>query len=96
MAKIGIFGGSFDPPHLGHILALQEFQQKLSLDRVLVIPANNPPHKQLAFCGASAEQRLHMTRLAVQDLPYAEVSDLELRRDGKSYTSDTVEELRRL
>lgn len=96
MAKIGIFGGSFDPPHLGHILALQEFQQKLSLDRVLVIPANNPPHKQLAFCGASAEQRLHMTRLAVQDLPYAEVSDLELRREGKSYTADTVEELRKL
>lgn len=96
MAKIGIFGGSFDPPHLGHILALQEFQQKLSLDRVLVIPANNPPHKQLAYCGASAEQRLHMTRLAVQDLSYVEVSDLELRREGKSYTADTVEELRQL
>ena len=52
MAKIGIFGGSFDPPHLGHILALEEFQRKLSLDRVIVIPAGEPPHKQLASGGA--------------------------------------------
>lgn len=94
MAKIGIFGGSFDPPHLGHILALEEFQRKLSLDRVIVIPAGEPPHKQLASCGASAEQRLQMTKLAVQHLPYAEVSDLEQRREGKSYTAQTVEELR--
>lgn len=96
MAKIGIFGGSFDPPHLGHILALQEFRSKLSLDRVIVIPSKDPPHKKLSFGGASAEHRFRMTQLAVQHLPYAEVSDLELRREGKSYTADTVEELRRL
>lgn len=94
MAKIGIFGGSFDPPHLGHILALEEFQRKLSLDRVIVIPAGEPPHKQLASGGASSEHRLQMTRLAVSHLPYAEVSDFELRREGKSYTALTVEALR--
>lgn len=94
MAKIGIYGGSFDPPHLGHILALKEFQRKLSLDRVIVIPAKDPPHKLLTEGAASAEDRLAMTRLAVQDIPFAEVSDLELCREGKSYTAHTLQQLR--
>lgn len=94
MAKIGIFGGSFDPPHLGHILALEEFQKKLELDLVLVIPTGEPPHKMLTVGSASSEQRLAMTRLAVKHLPFAQVSDLELLRSGASYTSDTLLQLR--
>lgn len=96
MARIGIFGGSFNPPHLGHILAVREFHNKLDLDRVLLVPAAVPPHKQLSDGSADAQQRLEMIRLAAEDLPYAQVLDLELRREGKSYTADTVEELRAL
>lgn len=95
MARIGIFGGSFNPPHLGHILAVREFREKLSLDRILLIPAASPPHKTLTANSAAPSHRLEMTRLAAADLPYCEVSDIELRRDGPSYTADTVEELRR-
>lgn len=94
MARIGIFGGSFNPPHLGHILAVREFQKKLSLDRVLLIPAATPPHKTLTANSPDANHRLRMTRLAAADLPYAEVSDVELRREGASYTADTLDELR--
>ncbi len=94
MAKIGIFGGSFNPPHLGHILAVQEFRKKLSLDRVLLIPAAVPPHKRLTGNSPHASCRLEMTRLSVQELPYAQVCDLELKRSGASYTADTLMELR--
>lgn len=94
MARIGIFGGSFNPPHLGHILAVREFREKLSLDRVLLIPAASPPHKTLTANSPAAEHRLEMTRLAAAELPYAEVSDIELRREGASYTADTIEALR--
>lgn len=95
MARIGIFGGSFDPPHLGHMLAVREFQKKLALDTVLLIPAGLPPHKTLPRNAASAQQRLEMCRLAAAQLPFVEVSDLELRREGMSYTADTVELLHR-
>lgn len=95
MAKIGIFGGSFNPPHRGHILAVEEFRRKLSLDRVLLIPAAIPPHKSLSSNSPSGAHRLEMTRLAVKHLPWAEVSDIELRREGPSYTADTVEQLRK-
>ena len=94
MARIGIFGGSFNPPHLGHILAVREFREKLALDRVLLIPAATPPHKTLTANSPDASHRLEMTRLAAADLPYAEVSDIELRREGASYTADTLDELR--
>lgn len=94
MARIGIFGGSFNPPHLGHILAVREFREKLSLDRVLLIPAATPPHKKLTANSPDASHRLAMTKLASADLPYAEVSDIELRREGASYTADTLDELR--
>ena len=96
MARIGIFGGSFNPPHLGHILAVREFQEKLSLDRVLLIPAATPPHKTLTANSPAARHRLEMTKLAAAELPYAQVSDIELRRSGASYTADTIDELRRI
>lgn len=94
MARIGIFGGSFNPPHLGHVLAAEEFREKLGLDRLLLVPAAVPPHKALSANAPSAEARLEMTRLAVRELPYAAVSDLELRRAGPSYTVDTLAALR--
>ena len=96
MARIGIFGGSFNPPHLGHILAVREFREKLTLDRVLLIPAATPPHKTLTANSPAADHRLEMTRLAAAELPFAEVSDIELRREGASYTADTIEALRRV
>lgn len=94
MAKIGIFGGSFNPPHLGHLLALREFQQKLALDTVVLIPASIPPHKALTKNTPNAAHRLKMCELAVKDLPYVQVSDIEIRRAGKSYTADTLAQLR--
>lgn len=96
MARIGIFGGSFNPPHLGHLLAVREFQKALSLDRVLLVPAATPPHKALSANSPSARERFEMTVLAAARLPFAEVSDLELQRQGASYTADTLEELHRL
>lgn len=95
MARIGIFGGSFNPPHLGHMLAVREFQQELALDSVLMIPASIPPHKQLSSNSPDAQTRLELTRLAAQDLENTQVLDIELNRDGASYTAETLSELRK-
>jgi len=92
--RIGVYGGSFDPPHLGHVKAALACKKELALDKVLVIPANIPPHKTLASGGACAQVRLELTKLAFSDLPGFEVLDLELRRDGKSYTVDTLRTLK--
>ena len=92
--KIGVYGGSFNPPHLGHVRAAQACKQALGLDRVLVIPASIPPHKQLTSSSASPEERLALTRLAFENLPGFEVLNLEIRREGKSYTVDTIRELK--
>ncbi len=90
MGKIGVYGGSFNPPHLGHVLALEEMVKELKLDKVLVIPAAMPPHKDLPQGSASPQERLEMTRFAMEHLPYAQVSDMELTRGGDSYTVDTL------
>lgn len=94
MARIGIFGGSFNPPHRGHVLALREFQNKLGLDELFVIPANDPPHKTLSANSPDALQRFVLTELACAEIAKSTVSDMELKREGKSYTADTVLELR--
>ncbi len=94
MARIGIFGGSFNPPHEGHILAAREFYEQLELDRLLIIPAGDPPHKALSANSPTDLQRLEMTRFAAMDLENTEVLDLEIKREGRSYTADTVEILR--
>lgn len=96
MARIGIYGGSFNPPHCGHILAAQQCLEKLGLDRVILVPAAIPPHKILADGSPDAETRLALCRLAVKGVGGLEVSDLELRRAGASYTVDTLREFRRL
>lgn len=90
MARIGIFGGSFNPPHRGHLLAAQEQRRLLHLDKVILIPAGIPPHKQIAEGSPSGEMRLAMTKALAAGDPCLEVSDIELRREGASYTADTL------
>jgi nicotinate-nucleotide adenylyltransferase len=90
--RIGILGGTFDPIHVGHLAAAHVAMECARLDRVLFIPSATPPHRGPAE--ADAKQRLEMSRLAVGDEKRFEVSDVEVRRGGKSFTSDTVGELK--
>lgn len=95
--KIGIYGGTFNPPHLGHVTAARAVFELLKLDRLLVIPAGLPPHKDLPDHSPTAAQRLEMTRLAAEQMGLdgkVEVLDMELSRAGKSYTSDTLAQLK--
>ena len=92
--RLCIYGGSFNPPHVGHAAAVRAAQREANLDEVRVIPAAMPPHKALASGSPGAEERLELCRLAFGDLPGVTVSDLELRREGKSYTVDTVRAIR--
>lgn len=95
--KIGIYGGTFNPPHLGHVTAARAVFALLQLDKLLVIPAGLPPHKDLPDRTPNAAQRLEMTRLAAEQMGLegkVEVLDLEISRQGKSYTSDTLEALK--
>ena len=94
MPRTGIFGGSFNPIHYGHLLLADQVVEILDLDRLLFVPAASPPHKPLGDL-APAEDRIAMVRLAIAGHPRFAVSDLELRRTGPSYTVDTVEELAR-
>ncbi len=89
----GFLGGTFNPPHLGHVRAAAAAAKKLKLDVLYVIPAGTPPHKELPPGGADGVQRLEMTKLAFAGIPGLQVLDWELRRAGKSYTADTVERL---
>ncbi len=91
--RIGIFGGTFNPPHLGHLICAQEAYVQLGLDRVTLIPARIPPHKPVEH-EPGAEHRLELCRLAIRgDQERFEVSDIEINREGLSYTVDTLEEL---
>lgn len=90
--RVGILGGTFNPPHLGHLVCAQEAHLQLELDEVLLIPTRTPPHKLLRD-DPGAIQRLELCRLAVHGDDRFAVSDLEVRRDGPSYTVDTLEEL---
>jgi nicotinate-nucleotide adenylyltransferase len=92
--RIGVLGGTFDPIHLGHLAAADAAIDCAQLDKVLVMPSAQPPHRPGAI--ASAEQRLAMCRLAVEGRPRLEVSDVEVRHGGRSYTVDTLVELKRL
>ena len=96
MEKIGVFGGTFNPPHQGHLLAAAEVREKLQLDRILFIPDAQPPHKALPEGSPDGQDRLALVQAAIRDLPFAEVSELELDRQGKSYTSDTLKRLREM
>ncbi len=90
--NIGIYGGSFNPPHLGHLIVLESVQDQLHFDKVLFIPAANPPHKNNPNLAPSAE-RLEMTRLAIEGNAVFQASDIEIKRDGRSYSIDTLDAL---
>ena len=92
MARLAVFGGSFNPIHFGHLLLADEVLELLGLDRVLFVPAASPPHKPAAAL-APAPDRFAMVKRATADNPRFEVSDLELTRRGPSYTVDTLEAL---
>jgi nicotinate-nucleotide adenylyltransferase len=89
LRSVGILGGTFNPPHLGHLELARHARKELGLDRVLLVPARIPPHKQ-AEQDPGAEHRLAMCRLAVQDEPGLGVCAIEIERGGPSYTVDTL------
>ncbi len=91
--RILIYGGSFNPPHLGHIRSVQTAVKALAPDKTFLIPAAIPPHKRLAQGSPEPEHRLVMTALAAEAIPGCAASDMELRREGLSYTSDTLRQL---
>ena len=93
--RLAFYGGSFNPPHPAHVRACRLAWESLKPDMLLVIPAATPPHKPLPEGSPDAAERLALTRIAFRDFPEAEVSGMELGREGRSYTSDTVRELRR-
>jgi len=93
MQNLAIFGGSFNPVHNGHLTLAKNFTNRLQADKTLIIPSNTPPHKSADEL-ASAAARLEMCRLAVSGLPGFEVSDIEINRQGRSYTVDTLRQLR--
>ena len=95
MRRIGIFGGSFNPPHVAHLIGAEIAREELKLDKLLLLPAAIPPHKQKMTLPAS-QLRLRMVEAAIADNPCIEVCDIELRREGPSYTIDTLKELREL
>ena len=92
MTRIGIYGGTFSPPHNGHIAAAKAFMEQMWLDFLYVIPTATPPHKEMEV-PVDAAHRLEMCRLAFADVEGVYVSDMEMRRGGRSYTVDTLREL---
>jgi len=93
LERIGIYGGTYSPPHIGHIRAAEYAIEACKLDRLLLIPTGVSPHKEMA-AGATAADRLQMLRLSAAGIKKAQVSDMELKREGRSYTVDTLGQLR--
>ena len=93
MARVGILGGAFNPPHIGHLVCAQEALLQLELDRVVFVPVGEAPHRELED-DPGGEIRLELVEQAIGDDGRFEVSRLELDRDGPSYTADTLRELR--
>ncbi|MCU0406002.1 MAG: nicotinate-nucleotide adenylyltransferase [Ignavibacteriaceae bacterium] len=92
MSKVGIFGGTFDPIHLGHLITAQSVKEIRDLDKIIFIPAYISPHKTDAK-PSSPEDRLKMIKLAVDSIPFFDYSDIEIKKGGVSYTVDTLREL---
>ena len=94
MERIGIYGGSFNPPHPGHLRVAQYALKTLGLDKILMIPTGIAPHKIMPADTPTPAQRLEMCRIAARHIPRAEACPLELEREGASYTVDTLRALR--
>jgi nicotinate-nucleotide adenylyltransferase len=90
--RVGIFGGAFNPPHIGHLVCAQEALVRLELDLVVFVPVGVAPHREIE-ADPGAEARLEMVELAIADDERFEMSRIELDREGPSYTSDTLEQL---
>ena len=90
--RVGIFGGTFNPPHIGHVEAAKAFVENACLDSLIIMPAFIPPHKEYDSI-VTCEERLEMCKIAFKDVDKATVSDLEISRGGKSYTYLTLQEL---
>jgi nicotinate-nucleotide adenylyltransferase len=95
MSKVGIFGGTFDPIHLGHLITAQSVRELRHLDKIIFIPAFISPHKTDAKV-SSPEDRLNMIRLAIDGISFFEYSDIEIKKGGVSYTVDTLMELKKI
>jgi nicotinate-nucleotide adenylyltransferase len=93
--RVGLFGGTFNPIHLGHLRGAEEIRETFDLGKVIFIPAAIPPHKGMGGM-MDASHRLEMVRLAVSTNPYFSVSDIELERSGKSYSIDTIRHFREI
>lgn len=93
--KIGLYGGAFNPVHNGHLALAEHFKNALELERLIFIPTHVPPHKSGDGL-VSGEHRINMLSLTLSGLDYCSVSDIEFRREGKSYTYDTVCELKKI
>ena len=91
--RIGIFGGTFNPIHLGHLRAAEEIRERFDLERIIFIAAAVPPHKEVES-GIPGEHRMEMVRVAISGNPYFSPSDIELKRPGKSYSIGTIQFLK--
>ncbi len=92
--KIGILGGTFNPLHIGHLILAEESRERLTLDKIVFVPANFPPHKDNSDI-ASAADRYMMIKLAIKGNKHFCVSDIEIKRQGRSYTIDTIREFKK-
>lgn len=95
MSKIGIFGGTFDPIHMGHLITAQSVREIRELDKIIFIPAFISPHKTSADASWT-EHRANMIKIAIEDVPFFEYSDIEIKKGGISYTVDTLRELKKV
>lgn len=93
MSKVGIFGGTFDPIHLGHLITAQSVREIRDLEKIIFIPAFISPHKSDVKT-SSAEDRLSMIKLAVEEIPFFDYSEIEIRKGGVSFTVDTLRNLK--
>ncbi len=94
MKGVGIFGGTFDPIHIGHLIIAEQALDSLKLEKIIFIPNGNPPHKSISY--AKKDHRLKMIQLAIEDNRRFEVSDIEINKTEKSYTVDTILSMKKI
>lgn len=94
MKHIGILGGTFDPPHIGHLMIAEEVRFALKLDEIWFVPTADPPHKRTAH--ATSKERIEMVRLMTEDEPAFNINSIEVNRGGTSYTYETLNEFKKL